>query len=267
MDVSKLNGRQFANNEALTDALKQLYIEDCIEYTRQRGNSPQFPINEDDQWIFLTECLQEAGSANYYFFQDMWAAREIYRSNVKHVYDIGSRLDGYIAHLLAMEVHVTLLDIRPLPHKIEGVDYIRTDATNLDNIPDESIETLSSLCAIEHFGLGRYGDPINYDGWRKALHAIKRKLKIGGMFYLSVPVGSVERVQFNAHRIFHPMTIVNEMTPELILHEFSVIDEPDSKIVTVFKGGGDISAVEHMTKFLGKYIAGLFTFKKIAQVR
>lgn len=267
MDVSKLNGRQFANNEALTDALKQLYIDDRNEYTRQRGDSPQFPINDNDRWIFLTECLQEAGKAGDYFFQDMWAAREIYRSNVKHVYDIGSRLDGYIAHLLAMEVHVTLLDIRPLPHKIEGVDFIRTDATNLDNIPDESIETLSSLCAIEHFGLGRYGDPINYDGWRKALHAIKRKLKIGGTFYMSVPVGSVERVQFNAHRIFHPMTIVNEMTPELILHEFSVIDEPDSKIVTVFKGGGDISAVEHMTKFLGKYVAGLFTFKKIAQVR
>lgn len=267
MDVSKLNGNYFPNNEALTDALKQLYIDDCIEYTRQRGDSSRFPIVDDDQWIFLTDCLQEAGSANYYFFQDMWAAREIYRSNVKHVYDIGSRLDGYIAHLLAMEVHVTLLDIRPLPHKIEGVDFIQTDATNLDNIPDESIETLSSLCALEHFGLGRYGDPINYDGWRKALHAIKRKLKVGGTFYLSVPVGSVERVQFNAHRIFHPMTIVNEMTPELILHEFSVIDESDSKIVTVFKGGGDISAVERVTKNLGNFRTGLFTFKKIAQVR
>ena len=266
MDVSKINNRQFASRDDAMDALKQLYIEDCAEYTRQRGNSPQFPINDDDQMIFLTDCIQEAGSAGDYFFQDMWAAREIYRSNVKHVYDIGSRVDGYIAHLLAMEVHVTLLDVRSFPHKIEGVDFIRTDATNLDNIPDESIETLSSLCALEHFGLGRYGDPIDYDGWRKALRAIKRKLKVGGTFYLSVPVGNVERVQFNAHRIFHPMTIVNEMTPELILHEFSVIDVPNSKIVTIFKGG-DMSAVERVTKILGRYITGLFTFKKIAQVR
>lgn len=266
MDLSKINGRQFANQAELTDALEQLYIDDCIEYTRQRGNSPRFPIVDADQWIFLTDCIQEAGSAGDYFFQDMWAAREIYRSNVKHVYDIASRLDGYIAHLLAMEVHVTLLDVRPFPHKIEGVDFIQTDATNLDNIPDESIETLSSLCAIEHFGLGRYGDPIDYDGWRKALRAIKRKLKIGGTFYMSVPVGNVERVQFNAHRIFHPMTILNELTPELILHEFSYIDEPATKIVTVFKGG-DLSAVERVTKFLGGYVTGLFTFKKIAQVR
>ena len=62
------------------------------------------------------------------------------------------------------------------------------------------------------------------------------------------------------------MTIVNELTPELILHEFSVIDVPNSKIVTIFKGG-DMSAVERVTKILGRYITGLFTFKKIAQVR
>lgn len=264
MDVSKLNGRQFANNNELMNALKLLYVDDRNEYTRQRGNSPQFPINDDDQWVFLTDCIQEAGSVHDYFFQDMWAAREIYRSNVKHVFDIGSRMDGYIAHLLAMEVQVTLLDIRPFPHKLEGVDFIQTDAMDMSNIPDESIETLSSLCALEHFGLGRYGAPIDYDGWRKALRAIKRKLKIGGTFYLSVPVGNEERLQFNAHRIFKPLTIVKELMPELSLHEFSYIDIPNTRIVTCFKGGTDISAVDYATKTrLGKYMTGLFTFKKL----
>lgn len=263
MDVSKLKGRHFANDEELMTALKSLYLEDCAEYTRQRGDSEQFPIFEDDQWIFLTDCIGDAGGAGDYFFQDMWAAREIYRSNVKHVYDIGSRVDGYIAHLLAMEVHVTLLDIRPFPHKIEGVDFIQTDAMDLSNIPDESIETLSSLCALEHFGLGRYGDPIDYNGWKKSLHAIKRKLKVGGTFYLSVPVGNVECVQFNAHRIFKPMTIVNELVPELILHEFSCIESAYSKIVTCFKGGGDLSVLERV-KIPYKYTTGLFTFKKIS---
>ena len=267
MDVSKLRNRAFANQNELMEALKQLYAEDVMEYTRQRGNSPQFPIVEEDQWIFLTDCIQESGSVHEYFFQDMWAAREIYRSNVKHVYDIGSRMDGYIAHLLAMEVHVTLLDIRPFPHKVEGVDFIQADAMNLSNIPDESIETLSSLCALEHFGLGRYGDPIDYNGWKKSLHAIKRKLKIGGTFYLSVPVGNKERLQFNAHRIFKPLTIVNELISELELREFSWIDVPNTKIITCFKGGGDLSVLEDVTKNLGKSSTGLFTFKKLRQVR
>lgn len=175
------------------------------------------------------------------FFQDMWAAREIYRSGVKHVCDIGSRMDGYIAHLLSMEVQVTMLDIRPFSHKVEGINFIQTDAMELSNIPDESIETLSSLCALEHFGLGRYGDPIVYDGWKKSLHAIKRKIKVGGTFYLSVPVGNEDRVQFNAHRIFRPITI------------------------TSLKGGDDISVLDYVTKTqLGKYLTGLFTFKKLS---
>ena len=167
MDTSKLKGKRFANDDEIMEELKRLYVEDVIEYTRQRGTSSQFPIDKEDQMIFLTDCVQEAGMTGDYFFQDMWAAREIYRSNVKHVYDIGSRMDGYIAHLLAMEVHVTLLDIRPFPHKVEGIDFIQTNATDLSNIPDESIETLSSLCALEHFGLGRYGDPIDYNGRKK----------------------------------------------------------------------------------------------------
>ena len=263
MDVSKLMNRQFANQNELVQALQELYLEDKAEYTRQRGTSPQFPIVDEDQWVCLNDCIQEAGSVGGYFFQDMWAAREIYRSNVKHVFDIGSRMDGYIAHLLSMEVHVTLLDIRPFPHKVEGIDFIQTNATDLSNIPDESIETLSSLCALEHFGLGRYGDPIDYNGWKKSLHAIKRKIKVGGTFYLSVPVGNVERVQFNAHRIFKPMTIINELTPELELYEFSYIDVPNTRIVTCLKGGGDLSAVKYATEnLIGKYVFGLFTFKK-----
>ena len=211
----------------------------------------------------MTDCLHSSGETGDYFFQDMWAAREIYRSNVKRVYDIGSRVDGYIAHLLSMEVSVTLLDIRPLPGKVEGVDFIQANATDLSTIPDESIETLSSLCALEHFGLGRYGDPIDYNGWKKSLHAMKRKLKAGGTLYLSVPVGNKERVQFNAHRIFKPMTIIKELAPELTLHEFSYVDTPNTRIVTCLKGTFNADILESVTaNQLGKIRTGLFTFKR-----
>lgn len=277
MNVSKLKDCKFANEDERIKALEALYAEDVKEYIRQCGSSTQFAFSEKEQWKWLKDCLAQAGNAGDYFFQDMWAAREIYRSNVKHVYDIGSRLDGYIAHLLAMEVQVTLLDIRPLDRHIEGIDYIQTDAMDMSNIPDNSIETLSSLCALEHFGLGRYSDPIDYNGWKKALHAIKRKIKVGGTFYMSVPVG-VERVRFNAHRVFHPLTIVNEMLPEMILHEFSYIDLPNSRIETCLKGGNGITSLDlwmqnyiadyrpvldFVTKNkIGRERVGLFTFKK-----
>ena len=83
---------------------------------------------------------------------------------------------------------------------------------------------------------------------------------------MSVPVGNTERVQFNAHRIFKPLTIVNELIPELELREFSYIDLSNTKIVTCFKGG-DLSVLERVTENLGKYLTGLFTFKKLYQAR
>lgn len=103
MDTSKLQGRQFRDQNELTEALKILCQEDLNEYMLQCGDSQQFRFEPENQWIFLYDCIQEAGSFGQdYFYQDMWAAREIYRSGVKHVYDIGSRMDGFIAHLLAM---------------------------------------------------------------------------------------------------------------------------------------------------------------------
>ena len=265
MDVSKLAKIKITNNDELIEALKILYADDIREYVKQCGDDKQFPFDADNQWICLVDCIQEAGGVGQdYFFQDMWGAREIYRSNVKHVYDIASRIDGFISHLLAMEVSVTMLDIRPFPHKIEGLNFIQTDAMKMDNIPDDSMETVSALCSFEHFGLGRYSDPIDYNGWKKALNAVKRKMKVGGTFYLSVPVGPQDKVVFNAHRVFNPATIAREMLPEVSLHEFSYI--ADWKINTCLSGDIKMDDLESVAKTLPEIknngVTGLFTFKK-----
>ena len=62
-------------------------------------------------------------------------------------------------------------------------------------------DSISSLHAIEHFGLGRYGDPIDYYGFEKAIDNISKLLEISGHFYFSVPIGP-QRIEFNAHRVF-----------------------------------------------------------------
>ncbi|WP_337190729.1 DUF268 domain-containing protein [Helicobacter saguini] len=88
---------------------------------------------------------------------------------------------------------------------------MQADATNLENIADCSIESLSALCSVEHFGLGRYGDKIEPDAWEKALKAFQRVLKPGGRLYFSVPVGQANKVCFNAHRVFKPEKIINAL--------------------------------------------------------
>ena len=65
--------------------------------------------------------------------------------------------------LSGLNAKITIIDIRPLPIKVSNLKFIQANATNLDGIKDNSIESLSSLHAVEHFGLGRYGDPVDPD--------------------------------------------------------------------------------------------------------
>jgi hypothetical protein len=101
---------------------------------------------------------------------------------------------------------VTVVDTRPLPVSIEGFTFIQDGATTLSSFDDASVESLSCLHALEHFGLGRYGDPVDPDAPFKALRSFEWVLKPAGRLYLGVPIGR-ERLEFNGHRIFGPSTV------------------------------------------------------------
>ena len=77
----------------------------------------------------------------------------------------------------------------------------------------------------KYFGLGRkYADPVGPSAYIKFANALKRKLAPGGRLYYSVPCGQ-ERLEFNAHRIFSPHTVL-ELFKELKLIELSgVLDD------------------------------------------
>ena len=85
-------------------------------------------------------------------------------------------------------------------------------------------DSLSCLHAIEHFGLGRYGDPIDYDGHVKGLANMTRMIAPGGRFYLSAPMGET-RVEFNAHRVFSPGYLLGLVEHEFDLVRFSYEDD------------------------------------------
>lgn len=199
------------------------FEEDKKRYS-ELNKREDFRINEHKIVPWLKDKYYEAGSVHTYFHMDLWAAKLIHKSGVKKHIDIGSRVDGFIAHLLAMGIEVSLLDIREFPYDIENLNAIICDATRLEEIEDESIESLSALSSLEHFGLGRYGDPIDPEACFSCFDAIQRKLKEGAHFYLSVPIGKDE-VHFNSARVFSPATIVN-CFKELTLQEFSYTAGP-----------------------------------------
>lgn len=145
-----------------------------------------------------------------------------------------------------------------------GITYIQADATNLSNIPAESIESLSALCSVEHFGLGRYGDRIDPSGWEKALNAFSRVLKRGGRLYFSVPVGREDFVCFNAHRVFRPETIIAALK-ELEIVEMSYVEGFDTRLCMERVNGKLIThktALESIPRYKNFGTTGLFEFVK-----
>lgn len=141
-------------------------------------------IRAEYQYPIFSDKFAQAGDIGSYFWQDLWAARKIYEKNPEQHYDIGSRVDGFISHLLSFRGNINLIDIRPLTRKVDGLNFIQSDATNLKNISDNSIESLSALCSLEHFGLGRYGDSIDPEACYKCFDAIGHKVRGGGEYIL-----------------------------------------------------------------------------------
>jgi len=161
----------------------------------------------------LNDFNDSAGSADgHYFWQDLICARWINEANPAMHFDVGSRVDGFVAHLLASR-EVILLDIRPLPHEIQGLTVIVGDIQSSTRGNLSAYPSVSSLHSIEHFGLGRYMDPIDPLGHEKGLLNLASMVDDGGSLYVSFPIGT-EVVEFNSQRIIDPLW------PQRILKDF-----------------------------------------------
>lgn len=151
-----------------------------------------------------------------YFFQDSWAAKHIYDLKPIHHYDIGS--SAKTIGILSQFTPITMIDIRPIELELPNLFFKEGSILDLP-FEDNSIETLSSLCVVEHIGLGRYGDPIDPFGSEKAIKELTRVLKCGGIILFSVPIDYENKIYFNAHRAFTRDYILE------LFDGFEVLDE------------------------------------------
>lgn len=219
------------------------------EYKKTAGKIDQSIPKWKNAYPQLDDRYKESGSLpGHYFFQDLWAAKLVYQSNERIHFDVGSSVEGFIAHI-AVFCNVKIIDIRPQSLKIENVEFIQGDVTNL-NFPDNSVRSLSCLHAAEHIGLGRYGDKIDPLGTKRAAEELQRVLAKNASLFFSVPIGK-ERICFNAHRVFAPKTILQYFN-NLSLQSFSVVDD-----------NGEYIEKAEMDKYTeADYSCGLFHFIK-----
>jgi Caenorhabditis protein of unknown function, DUF268 len=181
------------------------YVRDRAVF-RRTGDQNAFAWGKE--LPILTEWDESSGSLGTYFYQDQLVARWIHEDSPSRHVDVGSRLDGFVGSLSVFR-EVEVLDIRPQHETISNVKFHQLDL--MLPLPEKWIDStpsLSCLHTIEHFGLGRYGDAIDPEGHLKGLAQLKKMVMPSGLLYLSTPIGP-QRIEFNAHRIFAPETVLS----------------------------------------------------------
>jgi hypothetical protein len=192
--------------------------------------------------------FQKAGSVRgHYFNQDLFVAKKVFLSNpIRHV-DVGSRLDGFIAHIASFR-KIDVLDIRPLESPDTNIIFHQANVLELEEEWFESTDSLPCLHALENFGLGRYGDPIDVDGWKKGLDSLNAMLKPDGVLYLSVPTGLTQRIEFNAQRVFSLESLFESLSSIFAIEDLSVIDRT-GKVVPIDFSTRKVSVPDWLTEY------------------
>jgi hypothetical protein len=149
----------------------------------------------------LYPCLADAikeQTVGHYFYQNCWAAKQVFSYKPAYVTDIGSSVE--LVGILSQFCPCISVDIRPLKTQLSGL--LGCSASILDlPFADNSVEFLTTMCVLEHIGLGRYGDPLDPKGTYSAVREIARVTAPGGIVVYSVPIGR-NVLEFNAHRRF-----------------------------------------------------------------
>src|SRR5689334_20075477 len=203
------------------------FVRNAIRYARQNDSS-KFRLTVSNFYYRSYDRYSGAGSIPvHYFMQDLWVARFAFQQRVGDVVDVGSRFDGFVSHLLTF-ADVTYLDIRPISVRLPNLRLVAGDIMSLP-FANDSIGCLTCLHVIEHIGLGRYGDPVDPSGYAKAALELERVVKPGGLLVVSTVIG-MEKLCFDAHRIFDPST-VTEMFARLVQESFCLIDDVGDRVI------------------------------------
>ena len=193
------------------------YLAERVTFKKLGGViSHTYPITDDYE--------SSAGTAQgHYFHQDLLVAQFIFQANPQRHIDIGSRIDGFVAHVATFR-RIEIYDIRTLNDcGHSNIEFKQADL--MLGLESNVTDSISCLHTIEHFGLGRYGDQINPRGYIVGMESLVKMLKPGGILYISFPIGKNNQIHFNSHRVFHPKDIFSWAPNTLNLIRFDYVDD------------------------------------------
>lgn len=229
---------------------------DLDNFRKLAGGRADWPISR--LVPMLDNRKGQAGIVNgHYFHQDLHVARRIFENNPRRHIDVGSRIDGFVAHVASFR-EIEIFDFLPLSNSVSNIRFTRLDLMNpLAQDMRHICDSLSCLHALEHFGLGRYGDRIDPDGYVNGFTNMVALLEPNGTFYFSVPVGR-QRIEFNAHRVFSVDHLTSMFeSHDLDIRRFSYVGDDGALYANV-----DLTPETRIRVNNANYACGIFELHK-----
>lgn len=244
LKILVISARLFQYRPGLHQRIKGFtwYIKDYRKYKRLSEN-PRSLIKLENIYPRINDRTTMTEIDPVYFYQDTWCAKKVFENNPPQHYDIGGKAE--MVGIISQFTPTIMIDIRPLTVTLPELSFIKGSILDLP-FKDDTINSLSSICVIEHIGLGRYGDTLDPFGSEKSAKELSRVLAKDGSLYISVPIDNEDKLYFNAHRAF---------TREYILEMFKSLKLVEEKYIYGNKLSDDYDPS------LG-FGTGLFWFKK-----
>ena len=216
------NSRRYDKDLNKFKAQREEELDDFIDYFQDNIRT-----NENSEY-----CENDVGLDFNYIYQHILAhgiIRKIHRELTEagnsvsdmSIVDVGSKLSEAVTFSqyfttikLDCRLPVKKVDVNTeglLMSQLPGSNlyFLNMEAQDLLELPAKSTHIITCLHAMEHFGLGRYGDTVDYFGDQKSLRCFNHILATSGLLLLSVPHTAVDspRIEFNGQRVYNYKTI------------------------------------------------------------
>lgn len=131
------------------------------------------------------------------------------------ILELGCAETDWLERMAALDRSYDLVGVDARRHERKDGSTVRIlegSAMDPDLFPENSFDRIVLLGALEHFGLGFYGDPVDDDGDRRAMQNVARWLRPGGFVYFDVPCQPAFRIAANRHyRMYAARHVANRL--------------------------------------------------------
>ncbi len=228
------------------------FLSEYFKFKNEGKNSKRgFKMNFKNIYPSLFDKTVKQGFDRHYTLHPAWAARILAKIKPAKHYDFSSStaFNAYISAFVPIMYH----EFRSSDLGLSNLEQYDCDLVNLE-YKDCSLKSISCMHVIEHIGLGRYGDKMDYEGDLKAINELKRVLAKNGDLLFVVPVGKPV-IMYNSHRVY---------SYDQIMSYFSDLKLMECALIPMLAKKGNLLINPKKELFDSEeYGCGCFWFKKI----